>query len=447
MNTAAAPENWEGQIVDGRFPLLKWLSGTPRSDVFRTQLPGKEPAAIKLISAEGEAAQQLVSRWQMAAALTHPHLLKVLHSGQCKLGNTALAYVVMEFAEEDLSQVLPARALSADEAREMMTPLLDTVSYLHSRGLVHGRIKPSNIMAVADQLRLSSDSVHSVSEPKEAGLAPTAFDAPEVAKGIASRASDIWSLGVTVARCLSPGKQARENYNPVEQGIAQTIPEPFRRIARECLRPDPKARCTLADIRESLRVAVVSAAPVQTTSGRRSPALGKWAIIAAVVLLAVIFVARWAGRGKPEAPAQTTAQPSVTAPVAQPASPAAVPSQAPPAPKATAPHAMQTAATAGAVVEKVVPDIPASARNTIQGTVRVSVRVGVNPAGGVADATLASPGPSKYFANKALEAARRWKFKPAELNGQPIASSWMLRFQFGRESTGVVPTELPAGSR
>src|SRR5579863_1211068 len=166
MNTAAAPENWEGQIVDGKFPLLKWLGGSERGDVFRTQLPGKEPqaAAIKLVSPEIGNAERQVSRWQMAATLTHPHLLRVLHAGQCKIGNTPLLYVVMEYGEEDLSQVLPARALSANETREMLPPLLDVISYLHSRGLVHGRIKPSNIMAVADQLKLSSDSVHAVSE-------------------------------------------------------------------------------------------------------------------------------------------------------------------------------------------------------------------------------------------------------------------------------------------
>ena len=457
MNTAAAPENWEGQVVDGKFPLLKWLSGTPRSDVFRTQLPGKEPAAIKLISAEGEAAQQLISRWQMAATLTHPHLLKVLHSGQSKVGNTPLVYVVMEYAEEDLSQVLPARALSANEAREMLPPLLDAISYLHSRGLVHGRIKPSNIMAVADQLKLSTDSVRSVGEGGEAGLPSTAFDAPEVRRGVVSRPEDIWSLGVTLVRCLSPGKQARENYNPVEQGIAQTIPEPFRHIARECLRPDPKARCTLADIRESLRAPAFSPAAAPQSQRRRVPSLGMSASIAAIVVLAVIFVVRWAAHGKREAPAQTAAQPSVStnistqpsaaapAPTAARASAAAhVPAPTPVVKPQASPS--QTAAAEGAIVERVVPDIPASARHTIQGTVRVSVRVAVNPAGDVADATLASPGPSKYFANKALEAARRWKFKPEELNGQPAASSWMLRFQFGRAQTGVVPSELPAGS-
>jgi TonB family protein len=409
-------------------------------------------AAIKLVSPEAGNAEQQVSRWQMAATLTHPHLLRVFHAGQCKIGKTPLVYVVIEYAEEDLAQVLPTRALSSAEAREMLPPLLDVISYLHSRGLVHGRVKPSNIMAVADQLKLSSDSVHAVSDAGQAGLPSTAFDAPEVRRGVVSRASDTWSLGVTLVRCLSPGKQVRENYNPVEQGMAQTIPEPFRHIARECLRPDPKARCTLADIREWLRAPAVSPAAVQPSEKRPAPSLKLWAAIAAIVLVVAIFAVRLATHGKQETPVPTSSQPSASSDIStQPSTsahaPAATPTHIPAAPPPVAKppaHSVETPAAGGAIVQRVIPDIPASARHTIQGKIRVSVRVAVNPAGEVANATLASPGPSKYFANKALDAARGWKFKPAEANGQAASSEWMLRFQFGRGGTEVIPTELAA---
>jgi TonB family protein len=93
-----------------------------------------------------------------------------------------------------------------------------------------------------------------------------------------------------------------------------------------------------------------------------------------------------------------------------------------------------------------MPDVSVSARNTIQGKIRVSVRVAVNPEGEVKEASLASAGPSRYFANKALEASRRWKFRPAEVDGRPVSSEWMLRFQFGRTGTEVVPTESKPGT-
>src|SRR5450631_164967 len=102
MSTAVAHENWEGQIVDGKFPLVKWLGGSEQSNVFRTQMPGKpaQAVAIKLVTPEAGNAQNQVSRWELAATLAHPHLLRVFAAGQCKINNTPLIYVVMEFAEE-----------------------------------------------------------------------------------------------------------------------------------------------------------------------------------------------------------------------------------------------------------------------------------------------------------------------------------------------------------
>src|SRR6266568_2726377 len=67
----------------------------------------------------------------------------------------------------------------------------------------------------------------------------------------------------------------------------------------------------------------------------------------------------------------------------------------------------------GAVLQQVLPRVSPSARNTIEGKIRVLVRVEVDPSGNVTDAKLVSAGPSKYFARLALESARDWKFTPA----------------------------------
>ena len=424
MNTAVARENWQGQLVDGKFPLLEWLGGSERSAVFRTQLPGPQPraAAIKLVSAEAGNGERETSRWQAAATLAHPHLLGLFHVGQCQINNTPLLYVVMEYTEEDLSQVLPLRALSPKEAGEMLPPLVDVLSYLHERGFVHGRIKPSNIMAVKEQIKLSSDSLCALAESGSQALPPGVFDAPEVVGSAISRAADIWSVGVTLVRCLSQQPLVRETYNPIEQGIPETIPEPFRHIARECLRLDPNARCTLADIRDWLRLAPPSPSAIQE---RKRPAhawLSIAVVAAALFLLLAFFALRWGRHSKPTAP---SGQPASATVAAQ--------SSAHDSDSSISPTAQ------AAVAQRVLPDVPLSARKTIQGKIRVSVRVAVNPAGDVAGSTLLSPGPSRYFANLALQSSRRWKFKPAEVDGRPVSSEWILHFQFGRTTTEVIP--------
>ncbi len=501
MNTGAARESWVGQIVDGKYPLVKWLGGSERSAVFATRLPGKEQraAAIKLISPEPGAAERQVGQWKAAGELSHPHLLKLLAAGQCEIGGAQQIYAVMEYAEEDLSQVLPARALTGDEAREMLPPLLNALAYLHEKRMLHGRVKPSNIMAIGSQLKLSTDSVHGLNEAGE-GRPRSAFDGPEVGKGGATRASDVWSVGVTLMRCLSQRAQVRENYDPIQHGVTQAIPEPFRRIARECLKPDPKQRCTIADIRGWLQPAAIAPAPVVEQPRRTAPSLSVIATVAVIVLLAAAFVVKWVTGGKTEAPVQsmheqtapqpasphrTTSATAVSKAATTPASapqvsaPAKVspPAQSSPAPRIAAakpsPSAPSGATSApartpvvspvaqtstsasapvpayaipGEVVQKVVPDVPQGARNTITGKVRVSVRVTVNAGGEIVDATLAAPGPSKYFARLALESSREWKFKPAQASNQPVPSAWMLRYEFGRDGTEAFPTEL-AGSQ
>jgi TonB family protein len=88
-----------------------------------------------------------------------------------------------------------------------------------------------------------------------------------------------------------------------------------------------------------------------------------------------------------------------------------------------------------------MPDVPAKAEATIHGTIKVGIQVHVDGSGSVSDASIGSQGPSKYFANLALQSARSWKFTPPEVNGQGVPSSWLLEFAFRQSGTEVTPSE------
>jgi TonB family protein len=94
-----------------------------------------------------------------------------------------------------------------------------------------------------------------------------------------------------------------------------------------------------------------------------------------------------------------------------------------------------------AAANQVLPDVPAKARSTIQGTIRVSIRVNVDPSGAVSDATIDSAG-SKYFANLALQAARQWRFKPSPAREQAASRVFLLRFEFTQSATRAIPVEV-----
>ena len=84
-------------------------------------------------------------------------------------------------------------------------------------------------------------------------------------------------------------------------------------------------------------------------------------------------------------------------------------------------------------------NVSRNALATIHGTIRVKVRVEVDSSGSVERARVETGGPSKYFAQLALEAARQWTFAPAKATDREVADEWILRFEFFRTDTKVVP--------
>jgi TonB family protein len=137
-------------------------------------------------------------------------------------------------------------------------------------------------------------------------------------------------------------------------------------------------------------------------------------------------------------PAQDTLKP--TSEKEQPAPTAAV-TVAPASEEVAKPAAGGIAPGKGEVLDQVLPDVSPKARATIHGKVRVSVKVHVDQAGSVSGAELDSPGPSSFFADLSLQAAKKWAFTPPEVDGKSVASEWRLRFEFTPKDTKVIPAQ------
>jgi TonB family protein len=456
-------KKWEGRAIDGKFPLERWLGGSDHSAVFLTERSSGQPkkAAIKLIPTQGLGQEGLdqknpndpaqLSRWADAAKLSHPHLLRVFESGACQLDETPLLYVVEEYADENLAEILPLRALSADEASGMLQPAAEALAYLHQAGFVHGCIKPSNVMAVNDQLKISADGLCRTGERGDP-RGRSAYDAPEVAAAGLSTASDIWSLGATLVAVLT---QKEPKLNDGVRGavaVPETIPQPLRDIIQRCLQIDPQQRCTVSYILSQLQPQTAQAPPVPTKPVQAQPLPSanaskarpsqkrpkRWIIVP--IAVAALFLIAWVGSRF------MTHQPPIPAAEDRTAkAPAETPATQSPAPFSTtgnsAQKSTQPGATRGSVLQQVMPEVSASALNTVNGKLKVSVQVSVDPSGSVTQAKLTSPGPSAYFANHALAAARRWRFTPPQVNGQAAASEWILHFQFRKKSVDVTSSQ------
>ena len=429
MNTAEIRGDWVGRVIDGRFPLLKWLGGSQWSGVFLTELPdSQQKASIKLIPADAPDAEVHSAGWAAASAMFHPHLMRLFHTGNSQIDSVALLYAVSEYSDEDLAQILPERPLTTSETREMLDPVLDALSYLHGKGFVHGHLKPSNILVVDNRVKLSSDSFHNAGRLGRP-MPEDIYTAPEAASGTINPASDVWSLGVTLVEALTQHPPAWDKLKQKEPLVSAGVPQPFADIVRECLRPDPARRCTLGYVRLRLNPAsllpeVPSKASQPKPASLRVPML----LFAALVLVAaIVFSLMRSHSDRPPSPA---------------ANPLPDPAGAPPSQSAVAaPEPSDRAAFKGAVAQRILPDVPERALKTIHGTVEVKIRAKVDPAGNVSTASIESAGPSRYFANLAVKAAQSWRFQPAQAGSHAVPSVWTLVFKFRRSGTEATPIE------
>lgn len=65
--------------------------------------------------------------------------------------------MVMELADTTLLDALVGDACELDEAilRDLMQQAADALEYVHGNGLVHGDVKPDNMLLIGRQLKLA----------------------------------------------------------------------------------------------------------------------------------------------------------------------------------------------------------------------------------------------------------------------------------------------------
>ena len=442
---------WESQIVNGLFPLRRFLGRSNHSVVFLTEFRAQNlpKAAIKLVPADPAVDESQLARWQRVAALSHPHLIRILDSGRCKLGGHPFLFVVMEYAEQTLAQILPHRPLTPDEVREMLIPTLDALAYLHRKNLVQGQLKPVNFLVVNDQLKLASDTIRSAGDPAIVSAKPSVYDPPEAKNGAIEAAGDVWSLGITLVEALTQNPAAALGDSS----------DPLTGVVRRCLTPNPAGRPTIPDLQAQFSPAspahasAAHASPAHASAAPPAPPVsrlpadmkvpGKPApaasasklrmLVPAIAVGVIVLVAIWAGmrpfRSHPNSqpPTSSTAQSSSQPSVAQ-----AAASQNPATPMSAA----------AAVLHQEVPALSHGTRNSIRGQIKVTVLVTVDRSGNVVGETLENQGSSKYFARLGLEAAKKWKFTPADSQD---SRQWLLQFEFTR--SGAAGQAVPRTPR
>jgi TonB family protein len=256
---------WEGHQAGGTLPLLRYLGSSDHSGVFLTEIRGHGLAqgALKLIPANPDLAQRQLTDWRAAAGLAYPHLIRLLATGRCQLDGRPYLYVAMEYADQNLAQLLSHRALTEDEAREMLPPMLNALAFLHDRNLVQGQLKPANILAVGDQLKLASDTIRRVSEAGADRRRASVYEPPEARDGSYSIAGDVWGLGVSLLEALTRSPFSGLQDGRGEVALPRDFSPTFRELIASCLSRSPADRPKVAEIESWVRRQSVGPVPIR----------------------------------------------------------------------------------------------------------------------------------------------------------------------------------------
>src|SRR5881296_3798498 len=157
-------------------------------------------------------AERFLKEIQIAARLTHPHILALHDSGEA----SGFLYYVMPYIDGgSLRQQLegpPRRAFSQQQALAIAEPVADALTYAHRMGVLHRDIKPENILFLQGHPIVADFGIaKAVSTAGGANLTRTGFPvgtpgymSPEQAAGLTDldERSDVYSLAVVIYEML-----------------------------------------------------------------------------------------------------------------------------------------------------------------------------------------------------------------------------------------------------
>ena len=266
-----------GDELAGRYRLLQPLGHGHSSDVYLAQsfvaeVPGT--VALKLMSGRDSAERRVfldAARRQMR--ISHPNVAQVLDVGEGEV-----AYVAMEYVEGCALEALLADLFRRDEP----LPLPQTIAIVGAmcraleaaRPLVHGAVKPSNVLV----------GRHNVVKLADFGAPPSTTDrhAPEQYAGkTPDRRSDVYAAGVVLHELVTgrrmdvagaSGDPRRWPPLPAPSRIRPALPRELDAVVAKATRFGPRSRYgTAGELLEAL-----AQATAQAIEGAQAGWLGDW---------------------------------------------------------------------------------------------------------------------------------------------------------------------------
>lgn len=279
--------DYDAPVLGGRYRLGTCLGGGGMADVYRavdTRLD--RLVAVKLFRSgtDENGRQRFEDEARLLAGLSHPGLVPV-HDASAS-GDEL--YLVMQLVEgATLSDQLAAGPLSPMQVAALGHQLAAVLDYVHSNGIVHRDVKPSNVLLSSEGRVFLADFgvsrlADAVGRMTASGvvMGTATYMAPEQVRGDdIAYPVDIYALGLVLLECVTgrveyegAGAEAAVARLTRAPQIPDGLAEPLTGVLREMLSEDPQQRPSAARCADLLSGEATEIIPaVSEASGTEPP--------------------------------------------------------------------------------------------------------------------------------------------------------------------------------
>lgn len=283
-----------GSLLRCRYLLEEEIGSGGCSVVFRARDLGSTPArdwpaqlvAIKLLRTEQRsslwARARLTREYQQLQRLSHPGIVRVFDLN-CEAD---VCFMSMEFIVGQTVRKWMQTPRDLSDVLKLMESCCTALAHAHSEGIVHGDLKPTNIMVTEEGTAKLIDfgSAPGASSDGAARLDPSVaatlvYASPQILAGkSAEPRDDVFSLACVAYVILTGGRHPFGGRPSLEDGRAKSAPTYLRAIPprlfevlKRALSAEPERRP--ASVQEFLRASTASAGADAQDAAMRAPSV------------------------------------------------------------------------------------------------------------------------------------------------------------------------------
>jgi serine/threonine-protein kinase len=184
----------------------------------------------------------LAADLKVASQVSHPNLVKVIAFTEW---NGERCLVTEHVAGRNFAEAIASgRRLGFQQVHALGRIVAQVLGVAHGKGLVHGSVRPSNVMVASGVIKLADLGLGRLAQSVNA---PPSYHAPE---GGLSAAEDLYALSAVMYHLLTgthPLSQPQGVGLPLPSQLAPGVPEAMDKLLLRGLHPRPELRLASAD--------------------------------------------------------------------------------------------------------------------------------------------------------------------------------------------------------